>query len=137
MRLVRPMGTVAALIAGVLIVGACAANRPVLYPTSRGAERDIADCIRLAREAGTGAGRGAQVARDTAVGAAVGGAATGVYGAVRGYGDAGERAAAGAAAGASAGLIRGLLRNSEPSPVYKGYVQRCLRERGYDVIGWN
>jgi hypothetical protein len=120
-----------------LLATACAANRPVLYPDSRGAEHDIEDCMRLARQGGANAGRAADVARDTALGAAMGGAATGVYGAVRGYGDAGERAVAGAAAGASVGLIRGMVRTSEPSPVYKRYVERCLRDRGHDVIGWN
>jgi hypothetical protein len=67
----------------------------------------------------------------------MGAAAPGVYGAVRGYHDVGNRAAAGAAAGAAVGLIRGGVRASEPSSVFKGYVNRCLRERGYDVVGWN
>ena len=26
---------------------------------------------------------------------------------------------------------------SNPSPVYKRFVDRCLREKGYDPIGWN
>jgi len=25
---------------------------------------------------------------------------------------------------------------AETSPVFKNFVQRCLRERGYEVIGW-
>jgi hypothetical protein len=35
------------------------------------------------------------------------------------------------------GLIRGATRASEPSDTFKRYVNRCLRERGYDVVGWN
>jgi outer membrane lipoprotein SlyB len=132
----RPARAVA-LLTLTLLVSACAANRPVLYPDSRGAEQDVEDCMRLAKRSGADAGKAADVARDTAVGAAMGGAATGVYGAVRGYGDAGERAAAGAAAGASVGLIRGMVQAGQPPPAYKRYVERCLRERGHDVIGWN
>jgi hypothetical protein len=60
-----------------------------------------------------------------------------VYGAVRGESDIANRAAAGAAAGAAVGLIRGGVRASEPSDTLKRYVNRCLRERGYDVVGWN
>jgi hypothetical protein len=134
-----PRATVvtAAFLTLMLLITACAANRPVLYPNSRGAEHDTEDCMRLARQSGANVGRTANVARDTAVGAAMGGAATGIYGAVRGYDDAGERAAAGAAAGASVGLIRGMVQAGQPKPAYRRYVERCLRERGYDVIGWN
>ncbi|MGB5734036.1 MAG: hypothetical protein WBM40_06305, partial [Thiohalocapsa sp.] len=70
-------------------------------------------------------------------GAAMGAAATGIYGAVRGENDIGNRTAAGAAAGAAVGLIRSGVNASEPGSTYKGYVNRCLRQRGYDVVGWN
>ncbi len=30
----------------------------------------------------------------------------------------------------------GAVTHAEPSPVYKRYVDRGLRDRGYDVIGW-
>jgi hypothetical protein len=42
----------------------------------------------------------------------------------------------GAATGATAGAVRGAVKQTEPSPVYKQFVDRCLRERGYDVVGW-
>jgi hypothetical protein len=42
----------------------------------------------------------------------------------------------GAAAGATGGLLRGLFRRSPPSNAYKQFVQRCLKERGYDPVGW-
>jgi hypothetical protein len=51
-------------------------------------------------------------------------------------GNVGERAATGAAAGVAAGAAHGAIHSGEPGSVYKGFVQRCLRERGYDVIGW-
>jgi hypothetical protein len=125
-----------AILAGLSLVG-CAASRPVVYEGGPSVDRDIDECMRLAREAGADAGKGGEVARSTALGAATGGAATGVYGAVRGYSDVGNRAAAGAAAGAAVGLIQGGVRSSEPSGTFKGYVNRCLRDRGHDVIGWN
>ena len=42
----------------------------------------------------------------------------------------------GAASGATAGFLRGLFRRSPPSQAYKEFVQRCLKERGYDPVGW-
>jgi hypothetical protein len=109
----------------------------VVYGGGPAAQADIDECRRLAREAGAGGADGERIARDTAVGAAAGGAATGIYGAVRGYSDVGNRTAAGAAAGAAVGLVRGVTRSGEPNSTFKRYVDRCLRERGYDVIGWN
>jgi hypothetical protein len=127
---------VLSVLVGASLAG-CAANRPVVYESGPHAPQDIDDCMRLARESGADGSKGGDIARDTATGAAIGGAATGVYGAVRGYSDVGNRALAGAAAGAAAGLIRGGVRASEPSGTFKGYVNRCLRDRGYEVIGWD
>ncbi len=36
-----------------------------------------------------------------------------------------------AATGATAGLLHGAARQTEPSPAYKEFVNRCLGERGY------
>jgi hypothetical protein len=119
-----------------LALGGCA-SKPVVYGGGTVAQADIDDCRRLAREAGAAGADGGRVARDAAVGAAAGGAATGIYGAVRGYDDVGNRTAAGAAAGAAVGVVRGVSRSGEPSSTFKRYVNRCLRERGYDVVGWN
>ena len=44
-------------------------------------------------------------------------------------------AAAGAAVGGAAGAVHGAFRN-DANPTYRNFVQRCLRDRGYDVIGW-
>jgi len=119
----------------------CATQRPVLYPNAKYnqagpevAQRDVDDCIRLAEQHGITHGGGEKVARRGAEGAAVGGAAGAAAGAVRG--DVGRGAGVGAAAGAAAGATRGAIHSGEPGGVYKGFVQRCLREKGYDVIGW-
>jgi len=55
-------------------------------------------------------------------------------GAVRG--SPGTGAAVGAATGTTAGFLRGLFKAGEPSPVYKNFVNHCLRERGYEPVGW-
>lgn len=131
-----------AMLGAIALVAACAGTpEPVLYPNAHlqqvgGAEaqRDIAECRQLASASGVAQNKDPNVGRQAATGAAVGGASAGAWGLVSG--DAGERALAGAAAGAAAGTVRGGIQSSDTSPVYKNFVQRCLRERGYEVIGW-
>jgi hypothetical protein len=140
---------VACTLAVLLLLGAgCASRRPVLYPNdamrARGdaaVQADVDECIALAdRDVGRGR-RGRPVAEAAgagAVGGAVGAAAGAAGGAV--VGNAGRGAAVGAATGAAGGATRGLLRglfgSREPDPIYKAYVQRCLSDRGYEVLGW-
>lgn len=125
------------------LTGCSGTKQPVLYPDAyyrsvgdAAARSDVDDCMHLAEEFGAPVAGGKDIARDTAAGAAIGGAAAAAWGAVRNDGDVGNRALAGAAAGGAAGLVRGSLRAGTPSSTYKNFVNRCLRERGYDVIGW-
>ena len=69
-------------------------------------------------------------------GGAVGGALLGVVGGAI-TGNAGEGAELGAGVGATAGLIKGVFEESEPSPNYKQFVNRCLDRKGYEVYGWS
>jgi Glycine-zipper domain len=126
-----------------LFLSACAAPKPVLYPNSHfqqvgeaGAEQDIAECSEMAKDAGAkpSQGKTGQVTGSTAAGGAIGSAAGTVGGAV--VGRPGRGAMVGAASGATAGLLRGLFRKSPPSEAYKQFVSRCLKERGYDPVGW-
>jgi len=126
-----------------LLAGCSGTRRPVLYPEAHylsvgdaAARADVDDCMRLAEEFGAPVVGGKEIARDTLAGAAIGGAAAAAWEAVRNDHDVGNRAAAGAAAGGAAGLVRGSLRAGTPSATFKGFVNRCLSERGYDVIGW-
>jgi hypothetical protein len=98
------------------------------------AQRDIDACIQLADNAGVAKSNN-QVVRSGTEGAAVGATAASVGQLIRG-GSVGEAAAAGAAVGGAAGAVRGAFRN-DVNPTYRNFVQRCLHERGYDVIGWN
>jgi hypothetical protein len=131
----------AVLVAALVLAAGCAARRPVLYPNEAlhkagptGADRDIAECMALA-DGYVKSSRGREVARDTAIGGGTGAAAGAVGGAI--YGNAGRGAAAGAATGATVGLLGGLFKSSGPSPVYQNFVNTCLGDRGYRVIGWD
>ena len=128
-------------VAALMVPAGCATQRPVLYPNAKFkqvgpevAQKDIDECISMAESHGITHESGGNVARSGATGAVIGGAAGAGAGAVRG--NVGHDAGVGAAAGAAAGVARGAIRSGEPGSVYKGFVQRCLRERGYDVIGW-
>lgn len=121
--------------------GGCATQRPVLYPNdtleTRGrarAEQAIDQCVQRARTHGVDSSRGGELASGTVTEGAVGAGTGAAVGAV--LGDAGTGAAAGAAGGAARGLLRGLFGGREPDPVFREFVDRCLRERGYEPIGW-
>ncbi len=139
----RPLAALL-LTSSLLALGGCAGTpRPVLYPNDHHrsvgepqARRDVDQCMHLAKDFGAPVHDGTAVTRDAAAGAAIGGAASGAWAIVRGDAAAGNRALAGAAAGGAAGLVRGSLRAGAPSAIYKGFVDRCLDQRGYDVIGW-
>jgi len=116
-------------------------KKPVLYPNATYhrmgpeiAKKDIDICIDYAKEMGARANRAGRVAGQTAGSTATGAAAGAAAGAVRGH--AGTGAAMGAAGSAAGGLVRGLLRSRDPDPVERGFVEQCLRERGYQPIGW-
>lgn len=145
MRTKRSRLRVAACISASLVIalaGCATTQRPVLYPNAKlqrvgneVAQRDVDACMKLAQDHGVSTGSDARVAREAGEGAAVGGATGAVAGAISGR-NVGESAAAGAAIGGVAGGVRGAVRSDRPSQAYRGFVQRCLRERGYEVIGW-
>jgi uncharacterized protein YcfJ len=125
----------------VFAVGSCAQQRPVLYPNAHlqyvgkeAAAADMDECIQLAIDYGTKEDSGTRVAKDTAKGAAVGGAAGTAVGAVTG--NVGRKAAAGAAGGGAANMTRSMLNSGKPDPVFKRFVEQCLRDKGYQPIGW-
>lgn len=126
-----------------MALSSCASGpkRPVFYPNSHiqsvgraQGERDIDACMALARDYGVNQNKDGEIGKRAAKGGILGGVGAGAWGLVRG--EAGERAAAGAAAGAATGATVGAFESTELSPTFKRFVQRCLSERGYDVIGW-
>ena len=121
------------------VLAGCGHQRPVLYPNAHlkqvgepRAQSDIAECMNLA-ESYVKSHPEAKVAGSTAAGGAAGAAVGGAMGSITGNLGTG---AIGAAGGAVAGLIRGASRASRPSPAFQDFVNRCLREKGYDPIGW-
>lgn len=134
----------ATLVLLIALLAGCAAaeKRPVLYPNDKlrrvgeaQARRDVDHCIAQAENAGASGSGGGPVGRGAAEGAAVGGATAGVASAIHG-GRVLENAAKGAAIGATAGAVHGAFRSGGPDPIHRNFVQRCLRDLGYDVIGW-
>ena len=124
-----------------LLLLGCATKRPVVYPNAHfhavgqtTADRDIDQCMQMARDYGTETDKSEIIAKDTAGGAAIGGATGAATGAV--FGNAGQGAAAGAAGGAAAAMTRSALESGEPQPVFQGFVEKCLRDKGYEPIGW-
>lgn len=125
----------------IFVLAGCAIRQsPVLYPNEHlknvgetRAQSEIEECSRLA-EAYIKANPGAKVVGGTIVGGAGGSVVGGAVGVVTG--NIGRGAAIGAVAGATSGLVRGIYKASQPSPVYKAFVNRCLKEKGYDPIGW-
>jgi len=122
-----------------LPLAACA-TRPIVYPNEKLRESgqvavraDTDACLAEADEY-LEDGRVPEMAKRTGEAAVVGGAAGAAVGAVKS--SVGRGAAAGAAGGAAAGVAHGLFHWNDPDPVEKRYVEMCLGERGYEVIGW-
>ncbi len=128
------------LLVSFLVLG-CAAKRPVLYPNdhlkrvgNESAQKDIDECVRLANESGAKSNVDERIATQTASGAAVGGVTGAVIGSF--FGALGRGLAGGAAAGAAGALTHGLIHSGTPDAVFRSFVNRCLREKGYEPIGW-
>jgi uncharacterized protein YcfJ len=128
-------------IALTLLVG-CSSQRPVVYPNAHlqevgeeQAEKDMVACEKLADSNVSESHAGGKVAGQTVMGSAFGAASGAVVGAITG--NLGIGAAIGAAVVATQGLLRGLwgAANSEPSPTYTNFVNRCLKEAGYETTG--
>lgn len=120
--------------------------KPVLYPNAtlnrvgEAQGRAEADgCMSRAAQAGlTPDQKTNEVGRRAGEGAATAGVASAVGALITGRGSDVLRAGAtGAAIGGSAGAVSGAFHNDKVNPVYRQYVQRCLQEKGFDVIGWN
>lgn len=140
-------------LAAIAALAGCAATgpsspsaRPVLYPNATltrvgdAQGRVEADaCMARATQAGLAPDQTSnEVGRRAGQGAATGGVAAAVGAIVTGRsGDVIRAGAAGAAIGGSAGAVSGAFHNDKVNPVYRQFVQRCLQEKGFDVIGWN
>jgi hypothetical protein len=142
----------ALLLAGLTLAGCAstgsgsASPRPVLYPNAAfnrvgetQAQNEVAACQARASAAGLRAEESSRVAQRAGEGAAVAGVASAVGAWVFGRGTEGvlRSGASGAVIGGAAGATQAAVRGGRPSTVYRSFVQRCMSEKGFDVIGWN
>jgi hypothetical protein len=142
--------TILTLFLVLLGVTGCTPLRPVVYPNAHyqevgeaAAQADINDCMQRGDQFVKTGGEASVKARDAAVEGAKGAVFGGAVGAVGGAigGNPGEAAAVGAAGGATAGVVNSLFggvfqSHRSPDPIYGGFVNQCLAERGYQVLGW-
>jgi len=140
------MKTISRIIAVFLVMvlaGCSSARRPVLYPNDhlhmvgeQQADADINACMRAAEASGANANRNEDVAKKTAKAGAVGASTGAVVGAISSGTSVGRGAAIGGAGAATATLVGGAFDASEPTEIYKRFVDQCLRDKGYQPIGW-
>lgn len=121
-----------------LLVLVSCASRPQLYPNQKlkmvgkeGAKKDIDRCIADGDEY-LESSKGKQVAKGAGAGAVIGGA----MGAVSGMfsGNMGRGLLRGGAIGAAGGGAAGAL---SPDQLKRRYVNQCLADKGYRVLGWD
>jgi outer membrane lipoprotein SlyB len=132
------------LILSILSLTGCGSSKkPVLYPNYHlntvgkyQADADINACMHAAESSGANAGRNEELARNTVKAGAVGGATGAVVGAISSSSSTGRGAAIGGAGAATAALVGGSFKSSEPTQVYIRFVDQCLRDKGYQTIGW-
>lgn len=126
----------------VLVVGCSTpASQPILYPNTKyktvgeaEAHADIDQCMQMATSQGVKTTADGRILEKSASSAAVGAASAGAWGIIRG--DFGEHLLAGAAAGVAGGAVRGVLASNRTNPVFINFTQKCLRDKGYDIVGW-
>ena len=123
----------------------CAGPEPILKSNTQlqlygkeAAEREVGICGVKAERAGLQHGTnrsgnaGAGLALGVVGGAAVG-ASTGLIGGPTGIA---IGAAAGGAVGGLLGALAGTYKSLEPRQEYAAFVERCLKEKGYETAGW-
>lgn len=114
------------------------ASKPKLYPNTHlknvgkdQSQADIKVCMSEADEYLEGE-EGKRILKDAGRGAGFGAIVGGAFGLFTG--NVGEGAVRGAAVG---GVGSGAASAVSPNQLKRAYVNRCLGEKGYEVIGWN
>ncbi len=131
----------------VVMLSACATPvaRPAFYPNMHyqqvgpaQAQADAQACSSLADQSGVGSVNKIDAGRAAATGAAGVGAAGVVGSLLSGHKPDLKDIAAGAAAiGAAGAAATAAGQSVGGSSMHRQFVQQCLAERGYQVIGWN
>ena len=120
----------------------CTPKRPQMFPNSKynstnpaRLQSDVDYCMSLADEYVQEPNRYTEALKKGAVGGVVGAGAGAVAGSI--YGNAGRGTGAGAAVGAIVGVLQSLYETSDTSPTYQRFVEHCLQNKGYEIVGWN
>jgi len=121
----------------ILLLVSCA-SKPKLYPNSHlkqvgkeAANKDIKQCMDES-DSYLESSKGKKIAKGAGAGAVIGGA----MGAVSGIfsGNIARGALMGSAIGGAGGAAAGAL---SPDEIKRRYVNTCLNEKGYQVLGWD
>lgn len=129
-----------ALTLAVLVAAGCASPRPKFYPNDHyrdvgdpAAQKDADECLTKAKEY-VKAHPEEVVAKKTSWGAAVGAVIGGAIGLVTG--NIARSVEVGAAAGGANGAMNGAAAANTPDGLQRAFTNRCLADKGYEVIGW-
>lgn len=123
------------------------ASRPQLYPNATynkigatAANDEIDACLSKAQAAGySPTAESHATAQNAARGGVMGGVAGVVGGLVTGRGieESLKHGVASAAVGGAVGAAGGAMHPAQVNPIYRNFVQRCVSEKGLEIIGWN
>ncbi|THJ17402.1 MAG: hypothetical protein CAF42_003240 [Nitrospira sp. CG24B] len=128
-----------------LTVTACAGPQPILRSNKQlhvygkqMAQQEVESCQRHVEQAGLrpGTNQSANAATGALLGLTLGGAVGASAGVVGGLPGVTIGAAAGSGIGLVVGLLGGTFKPLEPDPPYADAVTSCLKDKGYEVRGW-
>lgn len=132
-------------IAILVSITACAGPEPLLRSNKQlqlygkqMAQQEIDTCRRKVEESGLrpGVNQSGNAATGAVLGVTLGGAVGASAGIIGGLTGVTIGAAAGAGLGLIIGLVGGTFKPLVPDPPYADAVARCLKEKGYEVSGW-
>jgi len=135
------------LIVGMLLltVTACAGPQPILRSNKQlhlhgrqVAHQAVESCQHQVERTGLHPGvyQSANAASGAVLGMTLGGAVGSSAGIIGGLPGVTIGAAVGSALGLTIGLLGGTFKPLEPEPPYADAVESCLKEKGYEVSGW-
>jgi hypothetical protein len=128
-----------------LSLAACSGPQPILRSNKQlhlygkqMAQQEIESCRRQVEATGLrhGANQSANAATGAVLGLTLGGAVGASAGVIGGLPGVTIGAAAGSGLGLVVGLLGGTFKPLEPEPPYADAVTSCLKEKGYEVRGW-
>jgi hypothetical protein len=137
--------SVVAVVVVASLLTACAAveprlrsNKQLQFYGKEKAQEEVSVCRRKAEDAGlrTGVYQSGNAATGAVLGVTLGGAVGASAGVIGGLPGVTIGAAAGAGLGLIIGLVGGTFKPLVPDPPYADAVTKCLKEKGYEVSGW-